>query len=78
MADGALKPMALAARCGTPGAPPSLDSGKLLLRHMPIAWAAWVKAWEPDAGPAACAAALNGIRVFPEVPSPDLTPVATM
>jgi hypothetical protein len=85
LADGALRPTMLTpqkidddAELAGSRAPPSVDSGKLMLRHVPIAWEAWSNAWEPAAGPAARAAALNGIRVLPEVPLPDLAPVETM
>ncbi len=80
LAEGAMQPTVLAGRfastCAEPGlrAPPSIDSAKLMLRHMPIAWGAWMNAWEPAAGPGALAAALNGIRVLPEVPTPDSAP----
>jgi len=85
LADGALHSTVLAARRNGADAAmpwrsglPSLDSGTLMLRHIPITWAAWMNAWEPSAGPAAGAAALNGIRVLPEVPSPEVAPVETM
>jgi hypothetical protein len=84
LADGALRPKALAARkpvsdrsAGAEGSVtlPTLDSGKLMLRHMPISWANWVAAWEPGAQALAFETALNGARVLPDVRSSQLAPV---